>query len=148
MVTFGLWGHLEAITASKKFAWKNLDGFFIFRQRVLISKKHLEIFNSTKWVQAKKCPPLQMAHCRDLRSRPCCMKSALLSFPSARKQSFGVSTFRTCYRLEGWFWFPFCPRPARYSWIYLRTISAFELMGNSVLAVGVRVVESDKLIND
>ena len=57
------------------------------------------------------------------------LKGPVLSFPSAQKQRFGVSTFRTCYQLEGWFWFPFCPRPARYSWIYLRTISAFELMG-------------------
>ena len=23
--------------------------------------------------------------------------------------------FGACYRLEGWFWFPFCPRPALYS---------------------------------
>ena len=31
----------------------------------------LEIFNSTKWAQAKKSPPLQMAHRRYLRSAPC-----------------------------------------------------------------------------
>ena len=38
-VTFGLRGHLEAKIASKKFAQKNLDVFFIFCQQVLISKK-------------------------------------------------------------------------------------------------------------
>ena len=38
-VTIGLRGHLEAEIASKKFAWKNLDGFSIFCQRVLVSEK-------------------------------------------------------------------------------------------------------------
>ena len=37
------------------------------------------------------------------------LKGPVLSFPSARKQRFGVSTFRTCYQLEGWFWFPILP---------------------------------------
>ena len=38
-VIFGLGGRLEAKIASKKFASKNLDVFFIFCQQVLISKK-------------------------------------------------------------------------------------------------------------
>ena len=57
------------------------------------------------------------------------VQQSIPCIPSVWKQRFGVFTIWACYRLGGWFWFPFCPRPAHHSWIYLLKIFAFELMG-------------------